>query len=652
MFQTISLKSLRYRYTLFTCLLFSSLPLTVYSQPTVLDVYDESIIAELSSSKVWLNLVHYKSSRFSYINSRKKSSVITDTFFLSSTGREDPASELKATIVAMNKALGGNVEGDLNSHAQCRFPARYYWLKQVAPDLLASAPSVICTDFLKWSAGNKVDSVSLFFAAGYLGNPASYYGHILLRLNATEVSNASNLLSTSMDFGAIFPQKKDGPLTYIAKGLFGGYDAGFTHGQFYKQDHNYGEDQMRDLWEYRLELTESQKQIIIAHSWELLRNKFVYYFLRNNCAYAMGELVEVAIDSPLFERKIPWVVPHSIFSSAAEVNNQDQPLVSKVIFHPSLQSRLYKNYALLSVDEKLFIQDFTRRDAGFSDAGYSLLASDSKVRVVNVLQNYYQYRVIDSPDSLPLKKTKKSVLLERLRLPIESNAPSSTVNDESSLEPPHLGQRPTMLRVGALYNATFKDGLHIQIRPAYFDTLSSDIGRPDNSTLVMGNVEMEVFDNDIQLSRFDLLDIEALNTSYTGLPGDGSYMWSLNVGIRKQNLSCNRCLTAGIEGGVGQSYLLGNVGTYFFAINGRLQESYRKSGILNVTPRIGFISKDSWYGKSEVSIGYRDFINDGKQDDWLFKFEHRIGPGRNWDIRLSYEKDDVDQFFIGASAYW
>ena len=168
----------------------------------------------------------------------------------------------------------------------------------------------------------------------------------------------------------------------------------------------------------------------------------------------------------------------------------------------------------------------------------------------------------------------------------------------------------------------------------------------------MGNVEMEVFDNDIQLSRFDLLDIEALNTSYTGLPGDGSYMWSLNVGIRKQNLSCNRCLTAGIEGGVGQSYLLGNVGTYFFAINGRLQESYRKSGILNVTPRIGFISKDSWYGKSEVSIAYRDFINDGKQDDWLFKFEHRLGAGRNWDVRLSYEKDDVDQFFIGASAYW
>ena len=214
MFQTISSKSLRYRYTLFTCLLFFSLPLTVYSQSTALNVYDESIIAELSSSNVWLKLVHYKKSRLSYINSRKKSSVITDTFFLSSTGKGDPASELKATIFAMNKDVEGSTEGDMDGHAQCRFPARYYWLKQVAPDLLASAPSVICTDFLKWSVGNKVDSVSLFFAAGYLGNPASYYGHILLRLNATEVSNASNLLINKYGFWGDFPSKK-GRSTYV-----------------------------------------------------------------------------------------------------------------------------------------------------------------------------------------------------------------------------------------------------------------------------------------------------------------------------------------------------------------------------------------------------------------------------------------------------
>lgn len=608
-------------------------------------ILDQASTDKLSEKVYWHKLVHYKPSKHFFSRDEIKSALKSETFFLANNGRSDPRAELNATVLAL-LASSSTIEN--NSHAQCRFPARFIWLKRQLPQLALMAPKVNCAEFTAWAYNQQVTSVSLFFATGYLDNPASYYGHILMRLN-TEGEISAGLLETSMDYGAIIPDNEN-TMVYIIKGLFGGYDAGFTHQKFFHQNHNYGAIQLRDLWEYKLALNEQQVEMIVAHSWELLGNKFTYYFLRNNCAYAMAEMIELVTDQSLFNRKIPWVVPQSIFHSLSEYDG-DQALVKEVSKHPSLQTKIYNKYKMLNSVEKQFVDDFSRQKVGFLDTSYLEMSEQKKKRILSVLLFYYQYRLIADPDNLTLKKQKRLILiqqLERKEEPRMLGADEGTVDYNS----PDKAQRPTALRASAVYNSKFNEGLSIQFRPAYFDELSADISRPANSKLVMGNMEFTTFGDSIQITRIDIVDIKAMGTSVTNLPGDGGKMWSLNLGVRQQNLACKKCLSAGIEGGVGKSFKLNSLGVYYGLINGRLQSSYQDMGFLSLTPEVGFISAEHHNWKMQMSIGYRDFVASGEQDGVVFEMEHRVGSGRIWDIRTSYEYNKASQLKLTISRYF
>jgi len=68
-----------------------------------------------------------------------------------------------------------------------------------------------------------VSSVSLVYATGYLGNPASYYGHVLLKINS-DGDTQTALEDQAINFGAIIPDN-EGMVSYILKGLMGGYES-------------------------------------------------------------------------------------------------------------------------------------------------------------------------------------------------------------------------------------------------------------------------------------------------------------------------------------------------------------------------------------------------------------------------------------------
>lgn len=611
-------------------------------------ITDNTDLESLASTEFWQKLVHYKPDSTMWFDrgvASVQSEVVTDQFFLSPIGRTNPYAELKATVNAMRAEEGD----DPNLHAQCRFPARLHWLKKHVPSL--AAPDIDCPDYSYWSKENNVESISLFYAMGYLGNPASYYGHILLRLNAGSNKGISDLLSTSVDYGAINIDQ-DSALIYIAKGLFGGYEAGFTHEQFYRQDHNYGEDQLRDLWEYRLNLTDEQRMLITAHSWELIRNKFVYYFFKHNCAYAMAEMIQLVIDEPLYSKRLPWTIPHAVFDYASDAKNQNESLVENVIYHPSLQSRMRGKYSQLNRDEKLFVAGFVNGDYGFQSHIYRKRPPDSRIKILDVMVLYFQYRIVSEPENQALQLRKQSVLQERLQLPGESMGGHAANIRDSKIVAPHMAQSPSTTRIGALYNTTLGHGERLQIRPAYFDTLSLDVARPANASLAMANLEVSRFKDVVNITRFDLINLEALNTSFTGLPGDGSYSWRLNIGARKQNLECKHCLVPGIEAGIGQSMRLRSYGVFYYGIDGRLQTSYEGSGAVAVAPHVGVISRERRYGKTALKVSYRDYIEDNESGDLLWRIEHRFGRGQDWDIRVRYERDRAEQFLIEYSMYW
>ena len=50
----------------------------------------------------------------------------------------------------------------------------------------------------------------------------------------------------------------------------------------------------RDMWEYTLDLDQSELDWLIDHLWELKDINFDYYFFDENCSFRLLELVEVA----------------------------------------------------------------------------------------------------------------------------------------------------------------------------------------------------------------------------------------------------------------------------------------------------------------------------------------------------------------------
>jgi len=49
------------------------------------------------------------------------------------------------------------------------------------------------------------------------------------------------------------------------------------------------------MWEYELALSPDEVEQITAHTWELLRTRYAYYFFKQNCAYRMSELLGLVI---------------------------------------------------------------------------------------------------------------------------------------------------------------------------------------------------------------------------------------------------------------------------------------------------------------------------------------------------------------------
>jgi len=216
---------------------------------------------QLSQKPDWLHLMQYINRVFGSPSSEIKS---TNSFF-ANDGKRNPNNELNATISAMYEPV--SLYGSSDDHPRCKFIARYDFLSQYI-NFPNSINSIECVKFKQWLDLTTLDSISLVFASGYFKNPASFYGHPLLKFNSGNES--SSLLDITINNGAIVPPNEN-PIVYMVKGVFGGYKAAFSDTKFYQINHNYSESDLRDLWEYQLDLTPEQQRRVVHYSWELLR---------------------------------------------------------------------------------------------------------------------------------------------------------------------------------------------------------------------------------------------------------------------------------------------------------------------------------------------------------------------------------------------
>lgn len=237
----------------------------------------QALELQLAQHETWLALLHYKSET---VLQRFISQADDERFFLSETGQTDAAAELEADIK-------GFFEKQKPGHAQCLFPARWFWLKQqlnLSDDFDVSCPQLDA--FMKRVSHHKLFMV---FPSMYLNNPGSTFGHTFLRFDNHD---GSILLSQTLNYSARV-DKSDNVVSYISKGLFGGYRGFFRARPYFETVQEYSNIENRDIWEYRLDFTEQEIQQLVRHVWEVKGIDFDYYFFRENCAYRLLALLDV-----------------------------------------------------------------------------------------------------------------------------------------------------------------------------------------------------------------------------------------------------------------------------------------------------------------------------------------------------------------------
>lgn len=582
---------------------------------TLLSSWPASGSASLSEKQInqWSKLLHFKDG---------SSTISSPGFFLSENGSVDAEAELIATLSAFMTP---------SAMAHCRYPARYIWVKDnFGADLALSLQD--CEDYQQWIQHSKTESVSLVYVTGYLGNPASFFGHLMMKFNRQGDNQTDiELLDTGINFGAN-AHPDDNPVKYVLYGIFGGYSATYTTATYYLHTGNYAENEQRELWEYELSLTKQEVALIQAHLFELQDVDFNYYFLSDNCSTAFKDILGIVLDQPLDTGIQPWDMPIDIFHALPDAKHHGQPLVKKVNQRQSKYSRIQNKYLALSNSERqralIIAKDISKLESFMQSSDFS---EYEKAKVLDVLTEYTELLLVTKNEANNnYKEQKRELLLARLQLD------SFSVDwPESKAKPPHLAQLPINLGMGAGYSDSYKGYVSLRGYGAYYDFLSIDVARLKDSALTVLDTELHITDDKVRLKKLDLLNVASLNTNDVDLFENDRLAWQLALSIEHSACPDDECYRPYFKGYLGLAERRFNSLSAYSMIGGQVDFAYFDDSEFQLPTGVLYSWSDSWKTHLRVvpSIGL-----DGNGWDFVFYGDARYSLSNKADIRINIEK--------------
>jgi hypothetical protein len=458
-------------------------------------------VAALARSPEWIALGHWRRG----LGGRGWESLADQAdFFLAPEGKRDPAAELSATIAAFHSPPQTRVR--LGLHPQCAFPARFAWLLEALGDAARDLPRVPCPELAAWRADlGPVAGVSLIFPEAYMNNPASMFGHTLLRLDRAPPDSSEDrrdLLAYAVNFAA--DTGDDGGALFAVKGLTGFYAGTFTLWPYYEKVQQYGDWESRDIWEYRLSLAPAEIERLLLHVFELRKVRFDYFFFDENCSYQLLGLLEVARPGlALRDRFHGWAIP----ADTVRVVLAEAGLATEPSWRPSAATRIAARGrtlepASLRLARELAAGVRTPDDpavAGLPDPerasllllAYDLLRLGAKAETADA----------DRPRSLALLRARQRTGVRGDPVPA-ARRPSVS---------PDTGHRPARVRLGAGVRDE-RAFVELRARPAFHDLLDPPGGYLRGAEIDFLDVAVRVYPGhgDVDLHALTLVEIVSL----------------------------------------------------------------------------------------------------------------------------------------------
>jgi hypothetical protein len=223
--------------------------------------------------------------------------ISSPDFYTDKNGRENPTAEL-GSFVGSLKNKSNSFE---NPHTICRFPRRALWIKEHLPDHYPKhLEGMICKGYNSFASSVPGRAASITYAAQFLGNPASFFGHNFLVLKRKDELDSSTL---DMAVGFAANPEGAGALEYLVKGVTGGFRGHFTQDRYYVKIQEYNNFERRDIYEYPLKFSDEDMERLLATLFEIGLFQVDYYFFNVNCTTLILKIIDSAVDKNISQLK-------------------------------------------------------------------------------------------------------------------------------------------------------------------------------------------------------------------------------------------------------------------------------------------------------------------------------------------------------------
>ncbi len=502
---------------------------TVAPLPSFAGETDESrppteLAAPLSEHPVWRALLHQSRRR---IDANTRRALEETDFFFHEDGARKPNRELVAALAAFEAA-----DPPAAQAARCRFPARFAFLKEQGRTRAERGP---CPELDAWREIIGDVELTLVFPEAFLGNPASMFGHTLLRFDpkAQDGEAQNELLGWTLDYTA----DAGGQIgaIYMLRGLVGGYRGQFSIAPYYAKTKFYGDWQDRDIWEYPLDIPNEALERILLHVWELREVTLPYYFFTQNCSEKLLEVLEVGGVTLGRGGGFPPMVAPVDTVRALEQFGPDALGTPRL--RPSPATQLQEALRRVPRSERLLTERLANGSSAPDDQALVSLDADTRARILTLAYDLLRHRTLAKQVPEDHARTRSRKLL-RARSQVDAPRPEPVQIEVLPRHPPTDGHGTA--RVELAGGVQDRDAfIELRIMPAYHTVLDAPAGFAEGGEIRFLDTQLRYFPelNRVRLHEFTLLDV---TTASPWRPPFRPLAWHTEIGIRTRMLSSRR----------------------------------------------------------------------------------------------------------------
>lgn len=316
---------------------------------------------KLYEKNEWKSLLHFKDE----LN-------IKDNNFILSINNFSLKNEMEQTIQGFFEPQS-NYE-NVNQHFQCKFPARFLFIKKELDLKDDIFPKIDCFEFEEYKKKAPSDKIYMVYASENVKNPSSMMGHTFLKFEGKNEQN--EIKAHSISFYTTINTINLFELFY--ENFISGMEGTFVLRPYKETLDRYIKDEKRNVWEYELNLNSYQQKLLSYHIWELKDVDMKYFFTKYNCSTVLFYTLSL-VNPKIYNDEKLWVTPLDI---TKYLYKYDLIKSSQLIASDGWMNRMLK-------------ENFDQNNTEIKSGYYDISAYKSPNKIPDERQIRFSYKKVD-----------------------------------------------------------------------------------------------------------------------------------------------------------------------------------------------------------------------------------------------------------------